>query len=117
MPYNQQTCLGLSGDVLEEGSYTIEITGTMLLSVLGNPYSVEGIVLTHQIEVTPNTDGIPGLHLRFRRQLQPDCDVRRRVVCGGVARALSGRFGRRPIDRRRRHLVVAQPLQLLLQLI
>ena len=71
VPYNQQTCLGLSGDVLEEGSYTIEITGTMLLSVLGNPYSVEGIVLTHQIEVTPNTDGIPGCIYDFAGNFNP----------------------------------------------
>lgn len=69
--YNNQACLGLSGDVLLEGSYTLEISGTLLLSILGAPFSIEGIVLTHQIEVTPNTDGIPGCIYDFAGNFNP----------------------------------------------
>lgn len=69
--YNNQACLGLSGDVLLEGSYTLEISGTLLLSILGSPFSIEGIVLTHQIEVTPNTDGIPGCIYDFAGNFNP----------------------------------------------
>jgi hypothetical protein len=69
--YNNQACLGLSGDVLQEGSYTLEISGTLLLSILGAPFSIEDIVLTHQIEVTPNTDGIPGCIYDFAGNFNP----------------------------------------------
>lgn len=69
--YNNQACLGLSGDVLLEGSYTLEISGTLLLSILGSPFTIEGIVLTHQIEVTPNTDGIPGCIYDFAGNFNP----------------------------------------------
>lgn len=69
--YNDQACLGLSGDVLQEGSYTLEISGTLLLSILGAPFSIEDIVLTHQIEVTPNTDGIPGCIYDFAGNFNP----------------------------------------------
>ena len=67
------TCaaVGLSGDVLQEGSYTLEISGTLLLSILGAPFSIEDIVLTHQIEVTPNTDGIPGCIYDFAGNFNP----------------------------------------------
>ena len=69
--YNDQACLGLAGDVLQEGSYTLEISGTLLLNILGAPFSIEDIVLTHQIEVTPNTDGIPGCIYDFAGNFNP----------------------------------------------
>jgi hypothetical protein len=57
---NNQLCVGLNGIPLEEGAFTYTLTGTILLSVLNVPYSIENIVLTHPILINPNTDGIPG---------------------------------------------------------
>jgi hypothetical protein len=57
---NNQLCVGLEGIPLEEGAFTYTLTGTILLSVLNVPYSIENIALTHPILINPNTDGIPG---------------------------------------------------------
>ena len=68
---NGQLCCSLSGTALEEGTFTLTVTGTLQLSILGNILTVPDVQLYHTIDVVPNTDGIPGCIYSFAGNYNP----------------------------------------------
>ena len=68
---NQQLCVGLTGAPLEEGDFTLSISGTLTMNILGNTIYAENVVLTHSFIIIPNTDGIPGCLYDFAENFNP----------------------------------------------
>ena len=60
VPGGTQSCVVLSGLPTEAGTYTLTLTGTLVVSIFGSPFAIEDYVVPLDITVLENPNPIQG---------------------------------------------------------
>ena len=66
-----QECIPLEGAPLETGLFELELQCTIVISIFGNPFTLNNFVFSHWVRVLPNTNGIPGCIYAFAGNYNP----------------------------------------------
>ena len=70
-----QTCIPLEGVPTETGLFNLELSCSVIISIFGNPFTLNNYIFNHWIRIVPNVSGIPGCLYAFAGNYNPIATV------------------------------------------